>query len=495
MLEQIDLSKKIQKAEYKTIMSDLELKLGALQREAKDLGIPIIIVFEGWDAAGKGTLINRLLMSLDSRGFSVYPTNPPNEEERLRPFLWRFWTRTPERGRITILDRSWYGKVLVERVDEIVKKKVWSQAYEEIKSFERQLADDGTVIIKFFLHITQKEQRRRFKKLQRNPSTAWKVTEDDWTHHKQYDDYLEATEDILATTDTDYAPWTIVEAHDRRFATVKVFSTVIEAVERKIQEKTRRTASQTEEVRTPSVPLENLSSSVLDKIDLSQSLTRSEYDASLKECQRRIREIEHEVYLKRLPVILVYEGWDAAGKGGNIRRLVQGMDPRGYEVIPIAAPNDVEKAHHYLWRFWMRLPKAGHIAIFDRSWYGRVMVERIEGFCTEEEWKRAYREINEMEQHLVNFGTVLIKFWIQIDKEEQLQRFEARQSIPHKEWKITDEDWRNREKWDQYKAAVDEMLYRTSTSYAPWTIVESNSKWYARTKALRTVIEEVEKHL
>ena len=193
--------------------------------------------------------------------------------------------------------------------------------------------------------------------------------------------------------------------------------------------------------------------------------------------------------------MIVYAGWDAAGKGGNIKRLVQGLDPRGYEVIPIAAPNDLEKAHHYLWRFWIKMPKAGHIAIFDRSWYGRVMVERIEGFCTEEEWKRAYREINEMEEQMVNFGTVVIKFWLQIDKDEQLRRFEARQQDPNKSWKITDEDWRNRDKWDLYKQAVDEMLFRTSTVYAPWTIVESNCKWYARIKSLKTVTHEIEKRI
>jgi polyphosphate kinase 2 (PPK2 family) len=171
------------------------------------------------------------------------------------------------------------------------------------------------------------------------------------------------------------------------------------------------------------------------------------------------------------------------------------MDPRGYEVIPIAAPNDIEKAHHYLWRFWQEFPKAGHIAIFDRSWYGRVLVERVEGFCSEQEWRRAYREINEMEEHMVNFGAVLVKFWLHIDQEEQLRRFEARQQTSHKQWKITDEDWRNREKWDSYKEAVDEMLFRTSTMYAPWTIVEANSKYYARLKALKTVIDAVEKRL
>ncbi len=494
MLEKIDLTKKIAKPEYKTIITGLELKLAELQREAKDLKIPVIVVFEGWDAAGKGTMINRLILSIDPRGFTVYPTNPPNEEERLRPFLWRFWSNTPEKGRITIFDRSWYGRVLVERVDKIVKKKDWMVAYDEIKSFERQLVDEGAVIIKFFLHIDKNEQKKRFKKLQNNSSTAWKVTKDDWKHHKQYREYFDAVEDMLAKTDTEYAPWTIVEAHDRHFASVKIFKTIIDAVERKKFELQHAEENHAAFVKS-SIDVKNISSSVLDKVDLSVSLTREEYSAALKKYQQRIRELEHEVYIRRLPIIMVYEGWDAAGKGGNIKRLVRGMDPRGYEVIPIAAPNDIELAHHYLWRFWTKIPKAGHIAIFDRSWYGRVLVERVEGFCTEEEWKRAYREINEMEEHLANFGTVLIKFWVQIDKDEQLRRFKARQETPYKQWKITEEDWRNREKWDLYKSAVDEMLFRTSTSHAPWTIVESNSKWYARIKALRTFVERLEDRL
>ncbi len=494
MLERIDLSKKIIKADYNAIIPDLELKLGGLQRQARGLKIPVIVVFEGWDAAGKGTLINRLLLCLDPRGFSVYPTNPPNEEERLRPFLWRFWTKTPRRGRIAIFDRSWYGRVLVERVDKIVKKKAWLKAYDEIKSFERQLVDEGNVIIKFFLHITQAEQKERFKKLESNPSTAWKVTKDDWRNHRQYDRYSEAIEEMLAKTDTEFAHWTIVEAHDRRFATVKVFKTVIAATEREVN-RIEGSVDEDNKVKKSTVQLEDVSPSILDKVDLSPSLTRSEYEKALKKYQSRIREIEHEVYKRRLPVIIVYEGWDAAGKGGNIKRLVQRMDPRGYEVIPVGAPDSVEKAHHYLWRFLREIPKAGHIAIFDRSWYGRVMVERIENLCSEKEWKRAYREINEMEEQLVNFGTVLIKFWLQIDKNEQLKRFESRKKIQYKQWKITDEDWRNREKWDNYKIAVDEMLYRTSTPYAPWTIIESNSKLYARIKTLRTVVENLEKHL
>jgi len=383
--------------------------------------------------------------------------------------------------------------VLVERVDKLVKKEVWSKAYDEIKSFERQLVDDGNVIIKFFLHITQKEQKKRFKKLESNSSTAWKVDKNDWKNYKNYNKFIKATEEMLAKTDTDFSPWTIVESHDWRFANVKVFKTVISALENKINEVKDKRAKKTP-VRRKTVRRESITS-ILDKVDLSVDLTREEYDGALKKYQNRMRDLEHEVYKKRLSVIMVYEGWDAAGKGGNIKRLLKMMDPRGYEVIPIAAPNDIEKAHHYLWRFWKAIPKAGHIAIFDRSWYGRVMVERVEGFCTEEEWKKAYREINEMEEQLVNFGTVLIKFWLQVDRAEQLKRFKERQQNPHKQWKITDEDWRNRKKWIQYKTAVDEMLLRTSTSYAPWTIIESNSKLYARIKVLKTVIEEIEKKL
>jgi polyphosphate kinase 2 (PPK2 family) len=494
MLEKIDLSKKIAKSEYKNYMDVLELKVGELQRKAKEAGVPVIIIFEGWDAAGKGTAINRLILAMDPRGFTVYPINPPNTEESLRPFLWRFWIKTPEKGRIAIFDRSWYGRVLVERLDKLVKNRVWQNAFMEITSFERQLADDGNVIIKFFLHIDKREQKKRFIKLQSSKATTWKVTREDWKHHKQYDEYIKAVEEMLANTDTDYAPWTLIEANDRRFATVKVFQTVVNTIETKLN-KFQNSGEKVPLTTSEPVKLPNLSSSILDKTDLSVSVTREEYDKKLKKYQDRIRELEHEVFLKRLPVIIVYAGWDAAGKGGNIKRLVRGMDPRGYEVIPIAAPNDIEKSHHYMWRFWTKIPKAGHIAIFDRSWYGRVLVERIEGFCSEQEWHRAYREINEMEEQLVNFGTVLIKFWLHIDKNEQLARFNDRKKNPYKRWKITEEDWRNRAKWDQYKLAVDEMLFRTSTSYAPWTIVKSNSKWYARIQTLETVIQAIEKNI
>jgi AMP-polyphosphate phosphotransferase len=492
MLEKIDLTQTIDKADYRKRMEVLKPKLGLLQRQAHDLGIPLLVLFEGWGASGKGTLINNIILSMDPRGFKVYSTQVPTEEERLRPFLWRFWTKTPEKGRTAIFDRSWYGRVLGERVEKALKKGALVEAYDEINAFERQLVSGGTVIVKFLLHISKKEQKKRFEKLEKSPYTNWRVTDEDWADHKKYDAYVEAIENMLATTDTAPAPWTVVEAQDGKFATIKIFSTVVQALERAVSERDGRKTGQTGKVPPKSGPR---SRSILDNSDLALTISREEYKEKLKKYQEKIWELEHILFMKRLPVAIVFEGWDAAGKGGAIRRLVQGMDPRGYEVVPFAAPNDVEKQHHYLWRFWNKLPKAGHINIFDRSWYGRVLVERVEGFCNERDWRMAYQEINETEKQWAAFGMVVIKFWLHISYNEQLKRFNARKKDTEKQWKITDEDWRNRGKWDSYKKAVDEMLLRTDTPYAPWTVVEANSKQYARIKILKTVIKAIEKAL
>ncbi|MBD3343677.1 MAG: polyphosphate:AMP phosphotransferase [Chitinivibrionales bacterium] len=495
MLSNIDLSRKISKEEYKQEKQRLEITLGRLQREAKELGLSVLIVFEGWEAAGKGTLVNELILPLDPRGFKVHSILPPNEEESLRPFLWRFWTRTPAGGRIVIFDRSWCRRIFNDRVEGHIKESQFVQAVSDIRSFERQLADDGTVIIKFFLHISKEEQKKRFNKLRKNPATAWRISKLDLARHKKYESYLAAAEDMLTKTDSAFAPWTVIESHNQRFAALKMFNTVTTALQTRIDQIKTREKSPPQKKKTAPGQKSDLAVSILDKVDTSLSLDRDEYRKLLKKKQKRLRELEHEIYMQRIPIIIAYEGWDAAGKGGNIRRLTQELDPRGYEVVPVAAPNDIEKAHHYLWRFWKQIPKAGHITIFDRTWYGRVLVERVEGFCTEEQWRRAYREINEMEEHLTHFGTVLLKFWLHIDMEEQLRRFNLRQQTPHKEWKITEEDWRNREKWDDYKLAVEEMIFRTSTPHAPWTIVESNCKWFARIKVIDTVIKAIEKKL
>ncbi len=486
-LSEIDLSKKIEKKEYKALRAPLELQIGELQRKAREQGIPVVIVFEGWGAAGKGTQINNLMLALDPRGFNVNLTKSPNEEEYLRPFLWRFWTKLPAAGRIAIFDRSWYRRVLNDKVEKTVSKSECERAYREIATFERQLIDQGTIIVKFFLHITKKEQKKRFATLLSNPATAWKVSKNDKKQHANYNKFARVVQDMLDKTSAKNAPWTVVEAVDNRFASIKILQTIATTIAKALTN--RQKNCQAEIVLPGKVP------SVFKAVDLSLSLGREEYEEKLKNCQVVLRELEHQIYLRRIGVLIAYEGWDAAGKGGNIRRLVQGLDPRGYEVVPVAAPNDVEKAHHYLWRFWQKIPKAGHITIFDRTWYGRVMVERIEGFCSKNEWKRAYSEINEFEEQIANSGIIILKFWLHIDQDEQLRRFTQRQTIPYKSWKITDEDWRNREKWAQYQKAVEEMIFRTGTPIAPWTIVEANCKFHARIKTMQTVIDAVEKRL
>ena len=507
MLEKVDLSKKLSKEEYKEKMSHLETRIGQLQRECKALKIPIMIVFEGFGAAGKGLQIGRLIQSMDPRGFHVFPIKNETEEERMHPFLWRFWTKTPEKGRIAIYDGSWYRRALIDRFEKRTKEKELPEAFHSINSFEKQLTDDGTVIIKLFLDISRKEQKKRFEKLQKNKETAWRVTQGDLERNAKYNEYAAMMEDMLFKTDTDYAPWTIIEATDRRFATVKIYTTVIKAmadqIEKQERQKKKVTADQetedhmnvSEVAREAEKGLRELQVSILSKADLSLKYSREEYEENLDKLQKKIEKLHGELYRRRIPVVLGFEGWDAGGKGGAIKRLTAKMDARGYAVNPTASPNDIEKAHHYLWRFWRAMPKAGHVAIFDRTWYGRVMVERIEGFCTKEEWQRAYKEINDMEKDLYDAGAVVIKFWMHIDKDEQERRFRERQENPEKQWKITDEDWRNREKWDQYEDAVNEMLLRTSTDYAPWVVVEGNDKNYARVKVLKTVVDAIEERL
>ena len=501
MLETIDLDKEIDKATYDKSFRPLRDKLDDLQRAVYEAKIPVMVVIEGWDAAGKGDTIEKLVGRLDPRGYKVHPIYAPNVEEQLRPFLWRFWTKIPGRGEIAIFDRSWYHRVLVERVEDRIPRWAWQSAYNEISQFERMLADDGMVIVKFWLHISEQEQRRRFKKIEKSKYDAWRITKQDWKAHEQYQEYLEAAEEMLERTNTAYAPWTVVEATDKHWRRIKVFRTLIEAVQGALDARSGAAATKGADARPKrerlSVAIPSLKDlkTVLDEVDLSKKLSEKKYVEELSKYQARLRELEFACFDHRRPVIIAYEGWDAGGKGGNIRRVIGSLDPRGYSVIPIAAPKGDEATHHYLWRFWRQIPKAGHFAIFDRTWYGRVLVERIEGFCTEAEWRRAYEEINQFELSLHNYGFVLVKFWLHIGRDEQLRRFKEREGTDYKRYKITDEDWRNREKWDAYKSAVNDMIVNTSTTYAPWTIVEANDKLWARIKAMRTIAEAIEKGL
>lgn len=498
MLREVDLNKNLTQKEYKEMMDKLAPKFAALQREARAKGLPVMVVFEGWGASGKGTMISRLIQPLDPRGFKVFTIQAENEEEHMHPFLWRFWTKTPAKGRMHIFDRSWYRRVITEQMDAPMDQKRLDAAYHQILSFEEQLSADGTLIIKFFLHISADEQEKRLKKLERSSETKWRVTKADWKHFKQYKAYLPMYDHMLEQTDMSWAPWHVIEATDREYAAVKVMTIVAGMIEERLnEENAKESRSHLAERAQEELPgtEETMRTTVLDGVDVSLTMTKEDYKKRLSVLQKELTRLQNEMYLKRIPVVVALEGWDAAGKGGAIKRLTEPLDPRGYEVVPTAAPNDIEKAHHYLWRFWRAMPKDGHMTIFDRTWYGRVMVERIEGFCSQAEWRRAYREINQMEQNLTDHGVIVLKFWLQIDKDEQERRFNERMEDPEKQWKITDEDWRNREKWDAYVKAVDEMILRTSTTYAPWTIVEADSKYYARIKILETVVRALKNRI
>jgi len=408
----------------------------------------------------------------------------------MHPFLWTYWNKLPSKGRISILNKSWYKELLHSLINNSSQKRI-KNIYEDISSYEKTLNEDGYLIIKFFLHIDKEEQKKRFKIIEDSHSMAWKVTEDDWKQNEDYDRYKKVFNDLLKNTNYKFSPWNIVEAENKKYATLKISETLVKILEEKIDSIEKARKAKVEETSVK-IETKHKHPSELSNYNLSLNIEKEEYSKQLHLYQKRLIDLQYMLYSKRIPVVILYEGMDAAGKGGNIRRLTEHMDPRGYEVIPISAPNIVEQEYHYLWRFWTKMPKDGHISIFDRSWYGRVLVEKVEGFCSYEDWTRAYDEINDMEKQLTNHGTILLKFFLQIDKDEQFKRFKAREDDPIKNWKITEEDWRNRSKWEEYENAINEMLYKTSTERAPWTVVESTDKKYARIKVLKKVVEALE---
>ncbi len=486
----------------KAKLADLQKKLAVYQQNIKKNKIPVIIILEGWGASGKGSVISGIIKELDPRGFKVYTTGEANEEEKKFPLLRRFWTKIPLYGNISIFDRSWYRDVSISAVEDGLSEKEVNHRLRDISVMEKMLTDDGYLIIKIFLNITKKEQKKRFTELEQNKSTEWRVTANDWRHHRMFDAYKSAFQNMIKNTDTGSAPWLVIDANNSHSTIYKTVSELCKILKNKLDELQRGAEAETSEENKAKELVARTGDDIkknpilpLCEIDLSPAAENNLYKERLKKLQRRLFELHNEIYLRRRPLIIVFEGWDAAGKGGAIKRLVGGLDPRGYEVIPISAPNNEERGRHYLWRFWSSLPKNGHIAIFDRSWYGRVMVERIEGFCSEQQWKRAFEEINYFERELHDRGTIQVKFWIHISPDEQLKRFNERLAKPEKNWKITEEDWRNREKWPQYETAVNDMLKYTNTAYAPWIIIPGNDKKYARLSVLENVISQLENEL
>lgn len=479
-------------ADVKTELKAVQRELAGLQQRIKEAGLPVIVLFEGWSAAGKGRAIGKLISELDPRGYQVYSNTAPEPGEARRPYLWRYWRDLPARGQIAVLDRGWYRQAVASARDQPQQAETLISS---LNTFERQLCDDGYLILKFFLHIGKATQRERLEKLASSKATAWRVTRQDWEQNRTYGDLMEHLDHLMEATNPDWAPWHIVWNEGKNDGILAVLRTIRDRITAALSQGTQGVpwvprARLLAPFSPPLLPMPKLS-----EVDLSPALDADGYDESLRRERRKLRKLHSQLYREKVPVVICFEGWDAAGKGGAIRRLSWALDPRGFDVIPIAAPSPDELAHHYLWRFWRQIPKDGHVAIFDRSWYGRVMVERVEGFTPETRWQMGYGEINEFEQTLHRWGAVVLKFWLQIDQETQLARFTERQNTPEKQYKITEEDWRNRAKWPAYELAVDEMLQKTSTGYAPWIIVEGNDKKYARLKVLKTVRQALEARL
>ncbi len=474
----------------KARLREERMKLMEYQNRTVAAKLPVLVLVEGWAASGKGSLIGKIIHQLDPRFYNVASLERVRAEDRRKPFLWRYFTEIPENGTFVFMDSGWFSQYTEEILSKEVSEKTCRQHLDSILSFERQLVDNGYLLIKCFLNISREEQTRRQKLLLGSTDTAWRVSESDLQQNHRYKEYQEAFNAGIARTDRSYAPWHILDSSTKKDAELMLLELLNTELEKALSKKPGSDSPILKD-DFPKVSMPLLSSVPLADCILPEDAYKSE----LKKLQKELKNLHNRLYRKGIPVIIAYEGWDAAGKGGNIKRLSACLDPRGYRVHPIASPLPPEKNRHYLWRFYNRLPRTGHIAIFDRTWYGRVMVERLEGFCSEQDWRRAYLEINEFERDLTDWGAVVIKFWVQIDKETQLQRFLDRQNTPEKQWKLTDEDWRNREKWDLYETAVNDMLQKTSTAYAPWHILESTDKQYARIKALKIVITELNKAL
>ena len=491
MFESAELGHRVDKETFAAEAPKLrEMLLDAQFDLAQSPRFPVVLLVGGVDGAGKSETVNLLNSWMDSRFIQTHGLEKPNDEERARPHMWRWWRLLPPKGRIGIFNGSWYSYPILQRAHRETKDAHLDQSLGRIQRFERMLLDEGALVIKFWMHLSKDAQRKRLKKLEADPLTRWRVTDQDWEHFEMYDRFRKICERSLQATSTADAPWTIVEATDFRYQALTVGNYLNDALRRRLDGPLNPPL-----IQAPPLPPRLDSVNVFQTLDLSQRIEKPDYELELERLQGRLNLLTRYKAFKKRSVVLAFEGSDAAGKGGTIRRVTGALDARIYRVISIAAPTDEEKAQPYLWRFWRHLPGAGRIAIFDRTWYGRVLVERVEKFCAETDWMRAYGEINDFEEQMHRNGTIVCKFWLTISPEEQLRRFEVRKETAYKRFKITDEDWRNRDKWGAYQQAVCDMLDRTSPSHAPWTLVESEDKNFGRIKVLKTIVDRLEAEL
>lgn len=491
MFEEAELGHAVSKGEYAKRSAALrDALLEAQYRLKAKPTFPVIVLIGGVEGGGRGETVNALTSWMDPRHIEVNGIGDPSDEEAERPRFWRYWRALPPKGKIGIFFGSWYTWPIVNSVMES-KKPHWARLerrVSEINRFERMLADEGALILKFWFHLSKKAQRKRMKELRDEPLTRWRVTARDEAFFKRYDRFREVSESVLRDTSHPHAPWIVVEGTDRRYRELCVAQELHDALVHRLESRPAPVVP-----ATPDPPLTiDRTRTVLTELDLSKKLPKDAYERELERWQGKLALLTRHKRFRDHSVVVVFEGNDAAGKGGAIRRVAAAVDARMVRIIPVAAPTDEERAHPYLWRFWRQLPRHANIAVFDRSWYGRVLVERVEGFCSVADWQRAYNEINDFEEEMTGHGIVVVKFWLAISKQEQLKRFKERAAITYKTFKITEEDWRNRKKWNAYADAVCDMVARTSSARAPWTLVEANDKYHARIKVLRTLHDRIE---
>jgi polyphosphate:AMP phosphotransferase len=492
MFESAELGHKIDKVTYKKEVPLLREALLDAQLELLQAArFPVIILISGVDGAGKGETVNILNEWMDPRHIRTHALDVPSDEELERPVMWRYWRVLPPKGQIGILFRSWYSTPINDYIHGLSKNSELDQQMERINRFEKMLADEGALILKFWLHLSKENQKVRLKTLEKDPKTRWRVNERDWKNFKIYDRFHSVAESVLRRTSTSEAPWTIIEGADPRYRYLAVGKSILQALRARLDVVDTHQSL----IAAPPIMPHIDALSVLKRLDLSQTLSKNKFENELEKYQAKLNLLTRHANFRKLSVVTLFEGNDAAGKGGSIRRITGALDARMYHTIPVAAPTEEERAQPYLWRFWRHIPRRGRIAIFDRSWYGRVLVERIEGYCSGADWMRAYSEINDFEEQLIRNKSVIVKYWLSISSDEQLRRFKDREKTGFKRFKITDEDWRNREKWGEYEIAVCDMIDRTSTEIAPWTLVEANDKYYARIKVLKTLCDAIEKAL
>ena len=485
MLETAELGQSLSKEAFGKQSKALRVELLKVQRELLGADWPVIILIGGVGTAGKGEVINRLFDWMDAKGLTSHVVDAPTQDERERPEYWRYWMGLPPKGMIGIFLGGWYAPAIDAHASGGLDDDAFGMALRRATMFERDLANDGALIIKIWLHVSKKVQKKRLIKLGSSAATRWRVTSDDWARHARYDAYRKTCERALRETSTGSAPWSVIDGGNARFRDLSAARTVLDRIRERLAAPVRRERGHAE-----STDLAN-PVTILDSLDLTRKVSDADYAKELEHWQGEMNQLGHRVKKKARGVIVLLEGWDASGKGGAIRRVTQALDARQYRVIPVSAPTDEEHARHYLWRFWRQLGRSGGFTFYDRSWYGRVLVERVEGLASVRAWQRAYKEINDFEEQLVEDGIILLKFWLHISRAEQLRRFKTREREPWKNYKISDEDYRNRTLTNAYEAAASDMIGRTSTEYAPWVLIEAEDKHFARIKVLREACKRI----